>query len=162
MKLTEGPFSIYEMMPGQLYQRGKMFPRFQPELKLQGLVHYGITHAVALAPLKPDPDLAAWGAAAIIGYTHFPIPDGLLKTGGQLLELASSLAGEITAGGCVLTMCNAGRNRSGLLSALIVRELLELSGAQAVKYVQHHRPGALANVRFVEFLTELPEILRKG
>lgn len=161
MKRTDGSFPVWEIIPGQLYQRGKMFPRFSPELKLQGLAHYGITHAVALAPPKPDPDLEAWGNADIIGYTHFPIPDGLLHTQPQLLELASDLADEITAGGCVLTMCNAGRNRSGLLSALIVRELLGLSGIEAVEHVQLHRPRALANPGFVEFLLQLPATEKK-
>ena len=152
MRLTDGPFPIYEIIPGRLYQRGKMHD-FPTERKLRGLVRYGITHAVVLAPPHPDPDLVAWGAADIIGYTYLPIPDGRLKKGDALLELAHGLVME---GGCVLTMCNAGRNRSGLLSALIVRELLCMTGAEALEHVRLHRPEALANTYFEEFLRSLP------
>lgn len=65
------------------------------------------------------------------------------------------LARYIEAGGRVLTMCNAGRNRSGLLSALIVRELTGLPGAAAMAVVREHRPNAIANPHFERFLEEL-------
>lgn len=155
MKRTDGPFPVWEIIPGQLYQRGKMFPGYEARRKAEGLQYYGITHAVALAPPTPDPDLVVWEEAMIIGYTHFPIADGLLKEGARLRELAATLADEIRDGGCVLTMCNAGRNRSGLLSALIVMELTDMSGEEAVEHVQIHRPRALANPVFVEFLYKL-------
>ena len=156
MKITGGPFLIYEIIPGKLYQRGEIH-HFSPDLKAEGLVHYGITHAVALAPKNPDPDLLGWDPD-IFGYTHYPITDGELKVGvgTQLLVIAALMAKEIAYGGCVLAMCEAGRNRSGLMSALIVRKILGMSGSDALEYVQARRPNALANEHFAQFLKELP------
>lgn len=154
MRLLEGPFPIWEIIPGKLYQRGKLHG-MPPERKMRGLIHYGITHSVAFAPPTPDPDLVAWDLADIIGYTHFPISDGLLKTDDRLLEMASGFVKEINDGGCMLMMCNAGRNRSGLMSSLIVRELLGVSGVEAMELIRLHRPRALANLNFERFLESL-------
>jgi hypothetical protein len=156
MKLTKGPFLIYEIIPGKLYQRGEIH-HFSPDLKARGLAYYGITHAVALAPKWPDTDLVEWDPD-IFGYTHMPITDGELKPGsGMALKvIAARMADDINAGGCVLSMCEAGRNRSGLMSALIVRKIFGMSGADALEYVQTQRPNALANEHFAEFLRELP------
>jgi len=153
MRRTDGPWPVWEILPGRLYQRGKLHPRFDVDQKVRGLTYYGITHAVALAPPQPDPDLVDFDDVGLFGYTHFPIPDGRLKTGAQMIELAHELVMEE---GCVLTMCNAGRNRSGLLSALIVRELRCVTGSEALDYVRHHRPEALANEHFEAFLRSLP------
>lgn len=157
MKLTNGPFLVYEIIADRLYQRGAIH-HLSPDLKDRGMIYYGITQAVALAPKQPDPDLVQWDHGLIFGYTHFPITDGLLKpgVGNQLLVLAAQMVKEIEAGGCVLSMCEAGRNRSGLMSALIVRKLLKMSGAEAMEYVQAQRPNALANEHFARFLRELP------
>lgn len=144
---TDGPFVIYEILPGQLFQRGKLHG-MPDEKKVAGLNHYGITRCHALAPTAPDPELNKWH-----WYTHQTMPDGLLKF--DLLPVAVELARHIDGGGTVLTMCNAGRNRSGLLSALIVRELTGLPGAAAMAVVRHHRPNAIANPHFERFLEGL-------
>ena len=58
--------------------------------------------------------------------------------------------------GAVVIHCRAGRNRSGLLSALVVRELLRIDGARALAHVQQARPRAIANEAFADYLKELP------
>lgn len=150
MRRTDGPFPIYEILPGQLYQRGKLH-HYSHEKKSEGLLRYGITHVVSLAPPTPDLDLAM----SDIEYVHLPIPDGILKEPSKvvLLDLANQL---VEDGACVLTICNAGRNRSGLLSALIVREASGISGSAAMGVVRLHRPRALANQSFEAFLESLP------
>lgn len=148
---TDGPFVVYEILPGQLYQRGKLH-NTPIDKKLAGLCYYGITYSVALAPRLPDEDLQL--SAGMYGYLHKPIPDGRLVE--DLLPISMQMAEEIRHGGKVLTMCNAGRNRSGLLSALIVRELTGLPGYAAMNVVRHHRPRAIANPHFEEFLRSLP------
>jgi hypothetical protein len=147
MRRTDGPFPIWEILPGQLYQRGKLHG-MPIDRKLDGLSYYHISHCVTLAPPTPDPAIALMGS-----YTHLPIPDGRLKM--DLLPLAAELAKEIAYGGTVLTMCNAGRNRSGLLSALIVREIAGIPGEAAMEVVRFHRPNALANPHFERFLEGL-------
>lgn len=154
MKRTDGPFIIYELLPGQLYQRGKLHS-LPTDKKAEGLEYYGITHSVALAPNTPDLDLVRWDVEGSHRYSHFPIPDGLLKQDQYLSRFAKELAAQIEEGEVVLTMCNAGRNRSGLLSALIIRELTGIPGSEAIKVVREHRPNSLVNPHFNRFLRSL-------
>lgn len=146
---TDGPVPVWEILPGQLLQSSKWHGRSR-QAKWDAFGHYRLTQIYALAPTKADPDLSEWPDR----YTHRPIPDGLLKV--DLLPVSAELAQHIWDGGTVLTMCNAGRNRSGLLSALIVRELSGLPGWAAMEAVRHHRPNAIANPHFEEFLRSLP------
>lgn len=148
----DGPWPVWEILPGMLYQRAKLHGKTRDE-KVAGVEFWGLTHAVALAPATPDPDLPS-----ILDYVHLPIPDHKLGTRHDLLlDLAHSMAHEIEENDAtVVTMCNAGRNRSGLLSALIVRELLGIPGRSAMEVVRAHRPRALANDYFAEWLDSLP------
>lgn len=144
MKRTDGPFLVYEIIPGLLYQRGKLH-RLSPTVKDAGLRYFGIEQVVALAPTTPDPH---WFGQPF--YHHLPIPDGACQLQDVLLDLAAMLAGTPT-----MTLCNAGRNRSGMLSALIVRELTGIPGIAAIDVVRQHRPNALANDRFTSWLSTL-------
>jgi hypothetical protein len=145
---------VHEIVPGSLYQRGRTHSLTLEE-KVVRIKEIGITHAFALAPAFPDEGLVSMAAIGLVRFTHYPITDGVLRSGTYLNLVAAELASEIEAGGCVMTMCNAGRNRSGLLSALIVRHLFGIPGADAIEIVQARRPNALANDYFVEFLLAL-------
>jgi len=156
MRRTDGPFTVYEILPDQLFQRGKLHG-LSAQVKQAGLNYYGITHAMSLAPRLPDRDLIGWSKRdSGPSYNHKPIPDGLFHATEDLLYLGRWYAHWVSQGGRVLTMCNAGRNRSGLLSALIVRELGGIPGAAAMKIVRDARPNAIANPHFVKFLEGLP------
>lgn len=148
MRRNDGPGPVWEIVPGQLYQRGKMHD-WTEDRKKGFLGHYGITMAVALAPPTPDPDLGD-----CCRYVHEPIPDGLLRRPELVVALAKQAAEEIEDGGAVVTMCNAGRNRSGLLSALTLYEL-GMPAGDLIDFVRKHRPRALANDHFVAYLEEL-------
>lgn len=52
--------------------------------------------------------------------------------------------------------CEEGRNRSGLVTSLAVRELCRVSGADAVARVRAARGGMLANRTFAAALAGLP------
>lgn len=142
---------MHEILPGQLYQRGRTH-KVGLEEKVAEFQARGITHAVAMAPAFPDEDLVQLDVAGLLRFTHYPITDGVLRSGTYIDLMAARLAGEIDDSGCVLTMCNAGRNRSGLLSALIIHHLLGIPGADAIEVVRARRPNALANDYFVDFL----------
>lgn len=174
MKVQTGPFTAHLICAG-LYQRGKMHG-MAPGLKAAGLRALGVARVVALAPKALDEDLERWAKAGQLPedsqsslpgsdngeplhfqYRHRPIPDGRLdeSTAEFLLEEARLLAKKIRLGQCVLTACNAGRNRSGLLSALTVRELDRLGGAESLAIVRRERPRAVANPHFEKFLLNL-------
>jgi protein-tyrosine phosphatase len=60
-------------------------------------------------------------------------------------------------GARVLVCCHMGINRSGLISALIIRQVTGCSGKRAVEIVQEGRLSALSNVTFVKHLSALGE-----
>lgn len=74
----------------------------------------------------------------------------------RLMALASFITDLVDDGETVLVHCAAGVNRSGLVSALVVRELTGCSGLSARIQVQTMRPGALLNPAYRKFLDDLP------
>ena len=88
---------------------------------------------------------------------RYPFMDGDLRDAniGYLLNIARTLHAEWKAGRRVLTRCQAGWNRSGLITALIL--LIEgYSAEAAIDLIRRRRtPDALCNHRFEKFLREL-------
>lgn len=90
-------------------------------------------------------------------YLKCPLVDGSeLPQPTLTLGLARLVADLVRDGQRVLVHCTFGRNRSGLLATLVVRELLGLSGADALAHVQAHRDGAVNNEDFATWLRSLP------
>ena len=87
-------------------------------------------------------------------YRHYPFPDGKHVPDG-VIEVASEATDHVRSGGVIVSMCWGGRNRSGLVAALIVRSLTGCSGPQSCEIVRAARPGALFNDSFVDFLMQL-------
>lgn len=144
---------VYEIIPGKLYQRGK-FSKL--DYKREALLELRVDIVVALAG-HADPDMSG-----LFAYFYYPIADsrnGIEKGGENLLVLAASLSAFINAGHVVLCHCNAGRNRSGLLSALIARHHYNITGIEAMELVRETRPNAIATEAFEEFLIRLDKPL---
>jgi len=74
----------------------------------------------------------------------------------MLQRIATHLAAAVRGGKKVLVSCAQGINRSGLLTALTLRELTGMSGLDAVRLIRRKRPGALSNESFVALLEALP------
>jgi protein-tyrosine phosphatase len=142
---------IHEILPGQLYQSANLL-KMDEGAKRETIRALKIS-MVANLWRWPDPVLATmWG----VGYYHVPMGDGKVIDRETLEALAANAVAHIRAGGRVLTQCHAGRNRSGMLSALIVRELLGVSGPEAVEIVRKARPRAIANPHQEDYLENLP------
>ena len=148
-------FTMYRICDG-VFQRGKMH-KLSTDLKMEMFERYDIYNVVGLAPSYSDPGLQELDKSQFINYYFLPISDGKLHDNvtDKLLQLAKRLARKVEAGRGVLCHCNAGRNRSGLLNALIVMELLQCSGEQAMEIVREQRPRAIDNLHFEEFLRGL-------
>lgn len=88
---------------------------------------------------------------------RYPFMDGDLQDAnmGYLLNIARTLHAEWKAGRRVLTRCQAGWNRSGLVTALIL--IIEgYSAEAAIDLIRRRRtPDALCNHRFERFLRTL-------
>lgn len=72
---------------------------------------------------------------------------GMVLTGASLLRRGEN----------VLVYCYYGVNRSGLVAALIIRQVLGCTGAEALARLRMARRGAVGgNPHFVSYLEELP------
>ena len=139
---------VYEIIPGKLYQRGK-FAKL--DYKLEALAELGVDIVVALAG-KPDPDMAG-----LFAYYFFPIADsnmGLEQNVEELVHLSIVICQYLHRDHTALVHCNAGRNRSGLLNALIAKHYFGISGEDALNLVREIRPNAIATKAFEDFLKE--------
>jgi len=86
-----------------------------------------------------------------------PITKGQWQTAVQAAEL---VARRVRGGERVLVTCAAGRNRSGLVSALALHMLTGISGAEAARIVKARRPNALTNRWFMAALFRVPAARR--
>lgn len=88
-------------------------------------------------------------------HAHIPIPDGKIRNMPDVLRARDVALSMVRNGYFTLVHCVAGRNRSGLIGALVVRELFSMSGSEAMEYVRVKRPGAIDNIWFEDFLRSL-------
>jgi protein-tyrosine phosphatase len=96
-------------------------------------------------------------ALGTIVYCKEALIDGVeLPPSAILGRLVEDVVAAVRAGRRVLVACAGGRNRSGLVVGLAVRELLGCSGAQALTWVQSRREAALNNATFSRHLAGLP------
>jgi hypothetical protein len=136
-----------ELVPGQLWQGGC-------PVDFDWVRDNGIDVVLDLA----DPD-AFPPAEAIEGLTYLkcPLVDGEGPPDpGVTLRLAGLVAGLVGEGHRALVHCTFGRNRSGLVATLVVRELLGLSGADALAHVRARRDRVANNEVFAAWLSSLP------
>ena len=87
---------------------------------------------------------------------EYPFDDWRVPDGDKLHDVARTGATLVREGKSVVVMCEKGQNRSGLVTALILRELEGLSGAEAAQFVRTRREGSLRNPDFVAYLESLP------
>jgi len=89
-------------------------------------------------------------------YVYFPFDDDdeTLPNLTKLHAVALLGASMIREGHRVLTHCNMGFNRSGLVAGLILTSL-GMPGEAAVSRIRERRPGALYNDRFADYLLRL-------
>lgn len=142
-----------EILPGLLYQRG-LFSKWPLARKIEA-VEKGNVGAVVCLVKHPDPEFERQFQVRGGWYVYRPISDGKIIERGLLELLAFDLAQVIRKGKAVIVQCRAGRNRSGLLAALVVREVEGCTGAEALEHVQRARPNALANPHFCAYLRSL-------
>jgi protein-tyrosine phosphatase len=113
---------------------------------------------VADPQLRLDPQ-----ALGTIVYCKEALIDGVELPPSAILDrLVEEVVAAVRADRRVLVACAGGRNRSGLVAALAVRQLLGCSGAQALTWVQSRREDALNNATFARHLAGLPPNERPG
>lgn len=136
-----------ELVPGKLWQGG-----CPVDFDWVGGTGIDVVLDVADADAHPP-------AEQIEGLVYLKCPlldDEALPEPGVTLRLAAVVAGLVEDGHRALVHCTFGRNRSGLMATLVVRELLGIGGAEALAHVQNRRDRAANNETFARWLASLP------
>lgn len=139
----------YEILPEQLYVTARTH-RLSLEQLQELLATYHIT---AIVNLWHTIDLTA--QSEVTCYLHHPLTDGRRLRAEPLCEAAHAVATLVRRNFQVLLHCYGGRNRSGTVAALALRELYGWTGAQALAYVRERRPRAVGNATFERYLMAL-------
>jgi hypothetical protein len=135
------------LVPGRLWQGG---------CPVDFAWVHGAAIDVVLDVADPDAHPPADALDGMI-YLKCPLVDaGDVPDPALTLRLAGLVAGLVDDGHRALVHCTFGRNRSGLMATLVVRELLGLSGAEALEHVQQRRHRAVNNTPFATWLRSLP------
>jgi protein-tyrosine phosphatase len=136
-----------ELLPGRLWQGGC-------PVDFDWVREAGITAVVDIADADAHPPA---GATDGLVYLKAPLVDGdSVPDPALTLRLARLVAGLVDDGYRVLVHCTFGRNRSGLMSTLVVRQVLGVTGAEALDHVQARRDDTVNNATFAEWLRALP------
>jgi hypothetical protein len=136
-----------ELIPGKLWHGGC-------PVDFDWVKESGIDVVLDLADADAYPPAES---IAALTYLKCPLVDEeSLPDPGLTLRLATLVAGLVRDGHQALVHCTFGRNRSGLMATLVVRELLGLTGADALEYVQARRDRAANNDTFADWLASLP------
>lgn len=131
---------------------------------IAGAVWQGGRHAVEDAAERVDcvVDLtSSWRSpsAALpedVSRIDFPMRDGPLPDLRELDELVRRLAEGVAQGDRLYLHCSSGINRSGLLGALLIREIEDCTGPEAIRRIEDRTAGSiLRNPRFRQYVEGL-------
>ena len=91
-----------------------------------------------------------------VRVVHAPIPDEEFSELPEEIDAVRRAVYEVTyalkRNRRVLVTCLMGMNRSGLITALVLRRFFGMSADEAIARIRRARPGALSNALFVEMI----------
>jgi len=148
---------VYEVARDSIYMRGE-FRSATLRNKEKMLSDNGIT-AVVCTLQRRDEELAESG---LVRYINYPLPDARYVDCDALYANVSAALNELYNGGRVLVHCIAGRNRSGLVSAILAAKLLGLNGEEAFAQVRRARPESFTNKVFEQYVKNYLEMPQTG
>jgi len=127
-----------EIVDGVLWMSsspGKWEPREKRDAWLRD---NGIEHVVALCNRDPETQ------GVVPDTVHAPVVDSHKTVAGAIpRSIAPTVAQWVRDGEPTLVSCLAGRSRSGITCGLVLRELYDLSGEEALELLRDRRPRAI-------------------
>ncbi len=138
---------VYEVIPN-LYIRGAFPKSWSQAMVVHGLHEHGIASVLALHPnsdVLEDSDEIEYRYEHMVDRDTLP-PLPLLK------DCVDWVTERVQDHWSTLVMCRGGKNRSGLVVALVVKNVVRCGGAEAVGIVRAARPIALTNKVFEQYV----------
>lgn len=138
---------VYQIIPNQLFLRGRFF-KYSEEEKLGLLYRYGIRVVVNL--IQPTDEYLS--SLSAITYIHMAIPDSGNAKFDYVEEVVRQVVFLVKNGQPALVHCNAGRNRSALVCAMVLMDMKGMAAQAAIDWMRAYRANALATEEFCEYL----------
>lgn len=141
---------VYEIIPQQLYQSARTHDLTVIE-RVDMVEKYKLNVVVNL---WHTPDISMTHLVEHYIFEYFP--DGKGADIPKMLKVADKVATLLDSPyeGIALVHCWGGRNRSGLLNAMILMKLYGWDGAFCYEYIRTMRPNSLVNETFAKWLLE--------
>jgi hypothetical protein len=108
---------------------------------------------LTLCPKRPLPSVII--DPRVEWWKHEPMSDGRIKDMDQVWRARDIALTMHAQGLTTIIHCMAGRNRSGLIGALVLQQIENLSGPEALERIRELRPRSVDNIHFEEFLMSL-------
>ncbi len=142
--------TVYHLnLPGQVYGSPMPFGLYDPGgTLLQDLKAADISSIVLLAEIEECKEKTGRDLLALYreeGLTVFPLPTPNygIPSNGQLADVLKQAKGRASDGHNILIHCSAGLGRTALFAALLAKDVLGLSGEEAINWLGRHKPDAL-------------------
>jgi protein-tyrosine phosphatase len=149
MPLLEVPLGL----SGKVYCSPMPFSSFDPERNLfSQYLQKGISTVVLLVDdadcvTKAGKDLRHFYQAQGLGVIHLPIPDFRIPAQGALREAVLQAIEKAERGENIVVHCHAGLGRTGMFIACMAKQVLGLSGNEAIAWIrQRVTPKAVETV----------------
>lgn len=86
-------------------------------------------------------------------YSRYPSRDGKNKIKKAIDQV--NMVKKINPSAKILTTCMAGKNRSALFNALLIKQKYNFTNQQIIDLIRSKRSGTLENPRFVDYINSL-------
>jgi len=145
MSLTELPFSL----PGRIFRSPMPFGDFDPDGKsFLAFKEEKVSVIVLLVDeeeslRKTGLNLKALYEGQGFQVIHLPIRDFSIPTKADLERVVKVTADHARSGRNIVIHCYAGIGRTGLFASCLAKEILGLSGLEAIRWVRKYIPGAV-------------------
>jgi len=112
---------------------------------------------LVLTAAELQPDARAYGSAVeVLRCRLADNPEGPTRyEWNAILTVAAAIDRRLRGGRRILVTCAQGRNRSGIVMAVVLHRLYNWSGEKCVRWIQSRRQDSLTNPGFVAALTKL-------
>ena len=127
-------------MPFGLYDSGGALLQ---ELKAADISAIVLLAEIAECKEKTGRDLLAVYREEGMAVFALPTPNYGIPSDGQLADVLKQARGRASDGHNVLIHCSAGLGRTALFAALLAKDVLGLSGREAIEWLGQHKPDAL-------------------
>ena len=148
MPLTELPFGL----AGHIFRSPMPFGTYDPrEEVFNKYIQNGVSVIVLLAEdeeclKKAGRNLRLLYEEEGFNVIHLPIRDFGVPSNGDLVRAVNAVIAYAQTGRNIAIHCSAGIGRTGLFASLLAKHILDLSGEEAIAWVQQYIPGAVETV----------------